>query len=110
MSLKQFEEFYWPTFRCVIEGIIKIGLIPMPHFQGKWEDRCPFLQELAKNHKEKMIYRLGQSDIIKANDTFGGYACLRGNVPSSLLSVGTTLQVEEYLRKCIETCIEGGDI
>ncbi len=108
MSLKQFEEFYWPTFKRVIEGIIEHGLIPMPHFQGKWEDRYPFLQDLAKQYKGRMIYRLGQSDIIKANNAFGGYACLRGNVPSSLLSVGSPTQVEEYMKKCIETCMEGG--
>ena len=108
MSLKQFEEFYWPTLTKVMDGLIKKGLIPMPHFQGKYTERFPYLEEYAKKNKGKLIYRFGQSDIIKAKELFGDYVCLRGNVPSSLLNVGTPLQVEEFMKTCIEGCMEGG--
>jgi uroporphyrinogen-III decarboxylase len=108
MSLKQFEEFYWPTLTKVMDGLIKNGLIPMPHFQGKYTDRFPYLEEYAKKNKGKLIYRFGQSDIIKAKELFGEYVCLRGNVPSSLLNVGTPHQVEEYMEYCIKNLKPGG--
>ena len=108
MSLKQFEEFYWPTLTKVMDGLIKKGLIPMPHFQGKYIERFPYLEEYAKKNKGKLIYRFGQSDIIKAKELFGDYVCLRGNVPSSLLNVGTPQQVEEFMKTCIQGCMEGG--
>jgi hypothetical protein len=108
MSLKQFEEFYWPTLTKVMDGLIAKGLIPMPHFQGKYTDRFPYLEEYAKKNKGKLIYRFGQSDIIKAKELFGEYVCLRGNVPSSLLSVGTTQQVDEYMENCIRKLKDGG--
>jgi uroporphyrinogen-III decarboxylase len=108
MSLRQFEEFYWPTLTKLMDGLIEKGLIPMPHFQGKYTDRFPYLKEYAKKNKGKLIYRFGQSDIIKAKELFGDSVCLRGNIPSSLLNVGTPQQVEIYVKKSIEGCMEGG--
>jgi uroporphyrinogen-III decarboxylase len=108
MSNIQFEEFYWPSLTKVWEGLIKIGVIPMPFFEGSYNERLPYLQEFAKNHKGKIIYMFDKTDIIKAKDLLGNYACLRGNVPASLLIAGTPSQVEEYVKKCIEGCAEGG--
>ncbi|MFX0070421.1 MAG: uroporphyrinogen decarboxylase family protein [Candidatus Hermodarchaeota archaeon] len=108
MSQNQFEEFYWPTLTRVMEGIIENGLIPMPHFQGKYDDRLMYLEEFAKKHRGKLIYRFGQSDITKAKDLFGDFVCLRGNIPSSLLNVGTTKQVDDFMKNTIKRCMEGG--
>jgi uroporphyrinogen-III decarboxylase len=108
MSLKQFEEFYWPTLTKLMDGLVKIGYIPMPHFQGKYTEKFSYLEEYAKKNKGKLIYRFGQSDIIKAKELFGDYVCIRGNVPSSLLNVATPQQVDEYVKKSIEGCMEGG--
>ena len=46
--------------------------------------------------------------IIKGKEIFGDYACIRGNVPASLLITGTPKQVEDYVKKMIEGCAEGG--
>ena len=108
MSLKQFEEFYWPSLTKVMDGLIERGLIPMPHFQGKYDERFVYLEEYAKKNKGKLIYRFGQSDIIRAKEMFGEYVCLRGNVPSSLLSTGTPQQVDKYMEYCIEKLKVGG--
>jgi len=108
MSNKQFEEFYWPTLTKVMEGLIKHNLIPMPFFEGKYTARFPYLTEFAKKHKGKVIYWFDRSDIFKGKEEFGEYACIRGNVPGSLLVTGTPKQVKEYVKKCIEKCAEGG--
>ncbi|MHA1232588.1 MAG: uroporphyrinogen decarboxylase family protein [Candidatus Helarchaeota archaeon] len=108
MNDKQFETFYWPSLTRVMEGLIDHGLIPMPFFEGKYTARFPYLTEFAKKHKGKLIYWFDQSDIIKGKEEFGDYACIKGNVPGSLLVTGTPKQVEEYVKKCIEGCAEGG--
>ncbi|MHA1268454.1 MAG: uroporphyrinogen decarboxylase family protein [Candidatus Helarchaeota archaeon] len=108
MNDKQFETFYWPTLTRVMEGLIKNKLIPMPFFEGKYTSRFPYLTEFAKKHKGKVIYWFDQSDIIKGKEEFGEYACIRGNVPGSLMVTGTPKQVEDYVKKCIEGCAEGG--
>jgi len=108
MSFEQFETFYWPQLTAIMEGLIKNKLIPMPFFEGKYTDRFEYLAEFAKNHKGKVIYWFDQSDIIKGKEIFGDYACIRGNVPGSLLITGTPQQVENYVKKSIEGCMEGG--
>lgn len=108
MNFEQFETFYWPSLTSVMEGLIKNGLIPMPFFEGKYTDRFLYLTEFAKKNKGKMIYWFDKSDIIKGKEEFGDYVCIRGNIPGSLLIVGNPHQVENYVKKCIEGCAEGG--
>jgi uroporphyrinogen-III decarboxylase len=108
MSYDQFEEFYWPTLTKIMEGLIKNDLIPMPFFEGKYTDRFPYLTEFAKKNKGKLVYWFDQSDIIKGKEEFGDYACIKGNVPASLLITGTPQQLEDYVRRSIEGCKEGG--
>ena len=108
MSFEQFETFYWPTLTKIMEGLIKNDLIPMPFFEGKYTDRFPYLAEFAKKHKGKLIYWFDQSDIAKGKEEFGDYACIKGNVPASLLITGTPQQVEDYVKKSLEDCMEGG--
>lgn len=108
MSFEQFEEFYWPTLTKIMEGLIKNNLIPMPFFEGKYTDRFPYLTEFAKKHKGRLVYWFDQSDIIKGKEFFGHYACIKGNVPGSLLVTGTPQQVEDYVKQSIEGCMEGG--
>ncbi len=108
MNFEQFETFYWPYLTKTIEGLIENNFIPMPFFEGKYTDRFQYLAEFAKKHKGKMIYWFDQSDIIKGKEIFGDYACIRGNVPASLLITGTPLQVEEHVKELIAGCAEGG--
>ncbi len=108
MNFDQFETFYWPSLTQVMESLIENGLIPMPFFEGKYSDRFEYLTDFAKKHKGKLIYWFDQSDIIKGKEMFGDYACIRGNVPATLLITGTTRQVEDYVKECIEGCMEGG--
>ncbi len=108
MSNKQFEEFYWPSLTKVWEGLIKIGVIPMPFIEGSYNDRLQYLEEFAKGHKGKIIYMFDKTDIIKAKELLGIYACIRGNVPASLLIAGTPQQVKDYVKLSIEGCAEGG--
>ena len=108
MSNKQFEEFYWPGLTKTMEGMIKRDIIPMPFFEGRYSDRLEYLAEFAKKHKGKLVYWFHDTDIVKVKELMGDYVCIRGNVPASLLIGGPPKAVEEYVKKCIEGCMEGG--
>lgn len=108
MSNDQFAEFYWPTLTKLMDGMIKRNLIPMPFFEGRYGDRLEFLAEFAKNHKGKAVYWFHDTDIIKVKEMMGDNVCIRGNVPASLLIGGPPSAVEEYVKKIIEGCMEGG--
>ncbi|MBN2401850.1 MAG: hypothetical protein JXN64_05580 [Spirochaetes bacterium] len=105
LSNEQFKKFYWPTFKQVLLGLIEGGCIPFPALEGSWTSRLEIIQDIPKG---KTLWMVDQSDIAKAKKTLGKNACLAGNVPSSLLKLGTVQEVKDYCKKLIDTVGKGG--
>jgi uroporphyrinogen-III decarboxylase len=105
MSDKQFEKFYWPTFRKVMMAMIDDGLVPMPFAEGSYSRRLEVIRDLPKG---SVIWWFERMDMARAKAVLGSHACLAGNVPVSILCTGTPAEVKEYCRKLIETCAPGG--
>ncbi|OGN95375.1 MAG: hypothetical protein A2Y89_02230 [Chloroflexi bacterium RBG_13_51_18] len=105
MSEKQYEKFYWPTFRKVIMGLIEEGLVPYLFAEGSYNNRLEIIKDLPKG---KVAWYFDRTDMFKAKEVLGDTACIAGNVPTSLLATGTPKVVKEYCRKLIEVCGKGG--
>jgi hypothetical protein len=105
MSLRQFERFYWPTFKAVVLGLVDLGLTPCPFFEGIWDQRLEYLKELPKG---KVVAHFAQTNMAKAKEVLGGHLCIAGDVPSSILQVGTVGEVEAYVKKLIQVCGRDG--
>jgi hypothetical protein len=105
MSLKQFEKFYWPTFKGLLIGLIDAGLIPCPFFEGNYDSRLEYLLEIPKG---KMLGYFDASDIFKVKEILGGHLCIMGNVPSSLLQTGSTEDVKNHCKKLIDVVGKDG--
>ena len=107
LSLRQFEEFYWPSFKRLLLDLIDLGYVPMPSFEGYWtKDHFElFRNELPKG---KIIFNLdGPTDIFMARDILAGHSCIMGNVPHQLLVIGNPDEVKSYCRKIIDIFSEG---
>jgi uroporphyrinogen-III decarboxylase len=105
MSKKQFEKFYWPGLKKAMLASIELGYVPIPFCEGRFGDRLEYFLELPKG---KVVAHFEQTDMFKAKEILKDHMCIMGNVPSSLLQVGSTGEVEEYCRKLIEVCGKGG--
>jgi hypothetical protein len=105
MSSKQYEKFYWPTFRKVIVGLVEQGAVPFLFAEGKYDNRLEIIKDLPRG---KVVWHFDRTDMFQAKKILGDNACIAGNVPASLLCTGTPKEVKEYCRKLIETCGEGG--
>ncbi|MEJ2111015.1 MAG: uroporphyrinogen decarboxylase family protein [Acidobacteriota bacterium] len=105
MSPKQYEKFYWPTFRKVILGLIDHGVVPLLFAEGRYDNRLEIIKDLPKG---KVVWHFDQTDMFRAKKILGDTACIAGNVPASLLCTATPQKVKEYCRKLIEVCGEGG--
>ncbi len=105
MSDEQFKKFYWPTLKKVMIGLIEGGCIPFPALEGHWGSRLEVIQDIPKG---KTMWMVDQTDMTKAKETLGKNACLIGNVPSSLLGLATPKEVEEYVKKLIDTVGKDG--
>lgn len=105
MSDKQYETFYWPTFKKVLMGMINEGLVPMPFAEGSFNRRLESIKELPRGSS---VWWFDQTDMARAKKILGNHACIAGNIPSSVLYTGTPQEVRESCRQLIETCAPGG--
>jgi hypothetical protein len=105
MSPKQFETFYWPTFKKVLLGIINEGLVPLPFAEGNYIPRLDVIQDMPKG---SLVWYFEYMDMAQAKQTVGKKNCIMGNLPVSIMVTGTAKQVEEGCRKLIDDCAAGG--
>ncbi|MCX7912158.1 MAG: hypothetical protein N2506_04270 [Dehalococcoidales bacterium] len=105
MSMKQFQTFYWPTFKRLVMGLIEKGATPCIFFEGNFTSRLEYLLEFPKG---KLLARFDTTDIFRAKEVLKDHVCIEGNVPSSLLQVGTVQDVIDYCKKLIDVCGKGG--
>ncbi len=105
MSEKQFQTFYWPTLKRVVDGLVAEGILPTLFAEGGFETRLGLVNEFPKGAVNWLFDR---TDMGKAKDALGECCCISGNVPASLLATGTPQEVKDYSRKVIERCRPGG--
>jgi hypothetical protein len=99
MSTKQFEKFYWPTFKKVVQSVIDKGGTLCIFFEGNFTSRLEYLLEFPKG---KILARLDTTDIYKAKAILKGHTCIQGNVPSTILQTGTVDDTKAYCKKLID--------
>jgi hypothetical protein len=105
LSKKMFDTFYWPTFKRLVQGLIDKGVIPCIFFEGNFTSRLEYLLEFPKG---SIVARLDTTDIFKAKKILKGHTCIEGNVPSTLLQVGTVQEVKDYCKKLIDVVGKDG--
>lgn len=99
MSDEQFERFYWPTFKALIEALVAKDLVPMPLFEGDYTPRLKYLAELPAG---KVAAHFDKVDRKKFKEMCGATMCFWGNVPASLLCAGTPQQVKDDVKELVE--------
>jgi uroporphyrinogen-III decarboxylase len=105
MSQKQFETFYWPSLKKVMDALIQEGIICMLFAEGGYNTRLETVTDFPKG---SVVWWFDQTDMLKAKKILGGKFCIQGNVASSLIVTGTPAEVKERCRKLIEDCGPGG--
>jgi uroporphyrinogen-III decarboxylase len=105
MSDKQFETFYWPTFKRLLLGMADEGLVPFPVAEGAYNRRLEYISDMPKS---AVVWMFDQTNMANAKKTVGKVSCIAGNVPVSVAYTGTAKEMKEYCRKIIETCAPGG--
>ncbi|MFC2014636.1 uroporphyrinogen decarboxylase family protein [Chloroflexota bacterium] len=105
-SNKQFEEFVWPFWKQAIDKTFELGyeIISM-FFEGRRDNQLHYFTQFPKR---SMLIRFAESDIFRAKEMLGDKACIMGNVPITMLQVGSPSEVEEYCKKLIEKVGKNG--
>jgi uroporphyrinogen-III decarboxylase len=105
MSQKQFETFYWPSLKKVMNAFIQEGLLQNMFAEGGYNTRLETVNEFPKG---TVSWYFDKTDMLKAKQILGSKCAIQGNVPSSLIVTGTPEDVKKYCRKLIEECGPGG--
>jgi uroporphyrinogen-III decarboxylase len=106
MSKKQFEEFVWPNWKRCIDATLGLGYDAVSmFFEGQRDRQIEYFTDFPKG---SLIILFEKTDIFRAKEILGDRVCLMGNVPLSMLQVGSPQDVEEYCRKLIKVCGKGG--
>jgi hypothetical protein len=105
MSLKQFEKFYWPYLLKVINALVDRGYTPDIFFEGDYNSRLEYLAEMPHG---KVIARFDQIDMERAKEILRGKICISGNMPVSVLQVGTPDDVKKICKRLIDVAGKDG--
>jgi hypothetical protein len=105
LSRKQFETFYWPWMKKLFLTLIGEGLTPCPFVEGDYASRLEYFGDLPKG---KIMAFMDATDIFRAKEVLGDRICIAGNMPVSLLQMGTPDQIKEYTKKLIDVVGKGG--
>lgn len=105
LNPKLYNEFYWPSLKHIFDEVIKMGQTPYVLFEGRHDAHLDTLLEVPK---KKIIAVFDKTDPRKVRDVLGDHVILVSGPPNSLLIGGTPQKVDDFMKKMLEDCKEGG--
>ncbi|OGP90717.1 MAG: uroporphyrinogen decarboxylase [Deltaproteobacteria bacterium RBG_16_48_10] len=106
LSPKQFDTFYWPSFKKAMMMLIDAGYTIRPYLEGDWGPNWHHFCEMPKG---KILCDIDdKGDIFKAKEDLKGCQCIAGGMPDSLLILGTPDAVRERTKLLCETVAKDG--
>jgi len=105
VSPEQFDKFYWPTLKPIIEEIWSVDIKVLFYAEGNWNAH---LNSFAELPDRSIVYHVDQADIFEVHKAIGHKFCISGGIPNFLLSYGTPDQVRDYCRKVIDGVARDG--
>jgi uroporphyrinogen-III decarboxylase len=101
----QFDRFYWPTLKPIIEELWARGHQVLFYAEGDWNAHLDSFAELPDR---SIVFHADRADIFEIHRKLGHKFCISGGVPNVLLAMGTPEEVREYCRKIIDGVARDG--
>lgn len=100
LSPGQFEKYYWPTMKWIIEELWSRGHQTLFYAEGEWNPVLKWIRELPE---QSIIYHVDRGDIFEVHKAVGDKFCISGGIPNDLLAFGKP----EDVRECCKRVIDG---
>ncbi|AOY74769.1 uroporphyrinogen decarboxylase family protein [Clostridium formicaceticum] len=101
---KDFEKFYWPSFKKLIEDMAAAGQPSTLFVEHDWMRYIDYLYELPEN--TRMMFEFGDPKVVK--EKLGKKHILTGFYPLTLLKTGTKEQCVDKAKELIDILAPGG--
>ncbi len=107
MSPKQFDRFYWPSFKKTLMMIIDAGHKVRCYLEGDWSKHWHHFLELPKG---TVLCDIDDppENIFKVKEAIGHHQCIAGGIPSTLFILGTPQQMDDRVKLLCDTVAKGG--
>lgn len=105
MSPENYDKFYLPSLRTVVEHELELGLTPYIFFEGKYDTR---LERIRDGLPKGILAMFEQVDIARACKVLDGHTCVCGNLPGAMLNYGKKQDVIDETKRMIDECAPGG--
>ena len=105
ISPQQFEKFYWPTLKWIIEELHRDGIQVLFYAEGEWNPNIKYIAELPE---KSIIYHVDRGDIFEVHEKVGEKFCVSGGIPNDLLAFGSPEDVRECCKKVIDGVARDG--
>ncbi len=99
LSPQVWDRFAWPYFKYLVKEAVDHGLLAILHLDSNWTRELKRFRELPSGRC--ILATDGETDLRKAKEVLGDTMCLMGDVPASLLYLGSPEEVSEYCRGLI---------
>jgi len=106
MSPKQFDTYFWPSYKKLLEIIIGSGYKVRAYLEGDWSKHWHHFLELPKGTVLCDIDN--QSDIFQAKAEIGHHQCISGGIQDSMLILGTPQEITARTKLLCETVGKDG--
>jgi len=104
MRTKDFERFYWPSFKKLVEALAEAGHPSNLFVEHDWMRYLDYLYELPEN--TIMRFEYGDPKLVK--EKLGKKHIITGFYPVSLLKTGTKQQCIDKAKELIDILAPGG--
>ncbi len=95
-----FERFWWPYTKKIVEALWSEGIVTLFHLDTCWDKNLHYFKELPRG--SAILELDSTTDLFLAKEVLHDHLCLKGDVPASLLSIGTPEEVRAYCRERVE--------
>ena len=101
LSPKEYDHFYWPSFKKVLQTLIEAGHTVRAYLEGNQDAHAHHFKELPKG---KILCDIdNQSDIFKVREILKGHQCVAGGIQDSMMIISTPDQVRARVKHLCET-------
>ena len=105
LSPSQFDRYYWPTLKWIIQALWAHGHQTLMYAEGEWNPNLKWIAELPDL---SVIYHVDRGDIFEVHRAVGHKFCLSGGVPNDLLAFGQPDDVRAHCKKVIDGVARDG--
>lgn len=105
LAPSQFEKFFWPTLKQIIEALWARGHQTLFYAEGEWNPNLKWIAELPDL---SIVYHVDRGDIFEVHKAVGHKFCLSGGIPNDLLAFGSPEDVRDYCRKVLDGVARNG--